>query len=239
MQVISAARDLGELEAALDEITRRMGFSHFALTHHFDIADAPHSAIRLHNYPQKWVDHFDQNRLSPSDPVHRASQRRSAGFRWAQLGDLVHLTPADHELLALARNHGLVDGFTVPTNVAGEGHGSCSFAVGRDIEMPGMALPLAQLAGLSAIESARRIWIARSCRPDHQPRLTDRQRDCLIWAGRDKTAWETGRILGISEETVVQHLKQARDRYGVQKRTSLLIRALFDGTISFGDIFEH
>jgi LuxR family quorum-sensing system transcriptional regulator CciR len=37
--------------------------------------------------------------------------------------------------------------------------------------------------------------------------------------------------------TVIQHVKDARDRYGVTKRTLLAIRALFDGQISFADVF--
>ena len=45
-------------------------------------------------------------------------------------------------------------------------------------------------------------------------------------AARGKTAWEIGRILGISEATAVRHLKQARERYGVDKQTSLLMEAL-------------
>jgi LuxR family quorum-sensing system transcriptional regulator CciR len=70
------------------------------------------------------------------------------------------------------------------------------------------------------------------------PGLTDRQRDCLLWAARGKSDWEISRILGISHETVIQHLKQARERYGVGKRTLLAVHALFDGTISFLDIVK-
>jgi LuxR family quorum-sensing system transcriptional regulator CciR len=38
---------------------------------------------------------------------------------------------------------------------------------------------------------------------------------------------------------VIQHLKQARERYDVTKRTLLTIHALFDGTISFADVFRR
>ena len=69
--------------------------------------------------------------------------------------------------------------------------------------------------------------------------LTDRQVDCVLWAARGKTDYEISVILGISHETVIQHLKMARERYGVQKRTMLAVRALFDGLISFSDILKH
>lgn len=69
------------------------------------------------------------------------------------------------------------------------------------------------------------------------PQLTDRQRECVRWLARGKSDGEIGEILDVSEETVTKHLKLARERYGVERRTSLAIRALFDGTLSFADIF--
>lgn len=234
MRSVGAANDGEELAAVLADMTRHMGFARFALTHH-----AQHPPIRMSNYPEEWVDYFDRNRLGPSDPVHRASHGTGAGFCWSQLSDLIELTAADQQLLERARRHGLTDGFTIPFNIVGEAHGSCSFAVGPGALMPGDALPLAQYAGTIAFEGARRFGTECAGPPDPRPRLTDRQRDCLIWAARGKTAWETARILGISQETVIQHLKQAQRRYGVQKQSSLLIRALFDGTISFADIYAR
>ena len=44
--------------------------------------------------------------------------------------------------------------------------------------------------------------------------------------------------MGISKETVIQHLKEARDRYDTSNRASLILYALFDGLISFSDIFR-
>lgn len=239
LDAIAVVGDVDALAMILGEMTDRMGFGHFALTHHANMADAPNNLIRLHNYPEAWVDYFDRHRLSLSDPVHRASHRTSAGFRWNAVPELIQMTPGDLRLLDLAHEHGLADGFTVPANVVGEATGSCSFAIAPGDELPTDALQWAQLAGIAAFEGARRIWLAGMAPPGPRPRLTDRQRDCLIWAARGKTAWEIGRILGITEETAVRHLKQARERYGVDKQTSLLIRALFDGIISFSDIFGH
>ena len=45
-------------------------------------------------------------------------------------------------------------------------------------------------------------------------------------------------ILGISSETVIQHLKVARERYQVHCKQSLVVSALFDGLIGFGDIIR-
>jgi len=237
VETVGSAEDLTVTMAA---ISVELGFQYFALSHHVDVATAGDAAIRLHNYPQRWADYYDENALGVSDPVHRASHVTSIGFPWSRMAAMIPLTPGDHHILALGRAQGVGDGFTVPAHVPGEACGSCSFAseVGRPL--PQVMLPLAQLAGNFAFEAARRLWSGRGGHLLYPgPALTDRQRDCILWVARGKSDWEISRILGISEETVARHIKQACARYGVNKRTLLVIRALFDGTLTFLDIFRR
>ncbi|WP_442852475.1 helix-turn-helix transcriptional regulator [Sphingomonas sp. PAMC 26605] len=60
--------------------------------------------------------------------------------------------------------------------------------------------------------------------------------DCVALVARGETDWKIAKTLGIGAETVTEHLKTARDRYSVTKRTMFAIRALVDGAISFTDI---
>lgn len=232
---VSRAASVVDLGDAMVEIAKRLDCDYFALVHHRDPLASPATTIRLHNYPERWVEYFDRNALSACDPIHRASQQTVSGFTWEGVTKMIPLTAADRKILALAAHHGIGDGFTIPAHVPGEIAGSCSFATKPGRAFSGRNLPLAQLAGTVAFEGARRIWKTRPL-PTPAARLTDRQRDCLIWAARGKGDWETSVILGMSEETVAQHIRAACKRYGVQKRTSLMIHALFDGTISFADI---
>lgn len=234
----SEIRSEAELAEALGIVCGELGFNYFALTHHVDMRQAPQPAIRLHNYPPDWVAYFDDQKLGPSDPVHRASHLTSVGFAWSQLPRLIELTPRDREILDRAGCSGIGDGFTVPAHVPGESNGSCSFATRQGRPVPEEHLPVAQLVGAFAFEAARRLWRMRGTDAPRRS-LSDRQRDCVIWASRGKSDWEIARILGISHETVTQHLKQARQRYGVSKRTMLTVSALFDGTISFIDVLKR
>ena len=225
------------LAEALADVSSDLGFRYFALTHHVDIRRSS-AAIRLHNYPRGWAEWFDEQRLGGADPVHRASNLTSVGFAWSELGEMIALTSNDRQVLDLARKEGIGDGFTIPAHVPGEAHGSCSFAAAIGEVIREEHLPLAQLVGAFAFESARRIRRAREP-SSPMPRLTDRQRECVVWAARGKSDWETSQILGISEETVGEHLRHARERYGVGKRTVLAIHALFDGTIGFLDVVRR
>lgn len=237
MRIVEAVGSADDLTAAMIELCAILGVQYFALTHHVDILNAPPTTIRIHNYPDEWVDYYDRNALGVSDPVHRASQVTSIGFRWSAMPNMIPLTRTDREILAKGREQGIGDGFTVPANVPGEAHGSCSFANSTSLGLSDAMMPLAQLAGAFAFEAARRILTRRNQEgASKMPLLTDRQRDCILWAARGKSDWEISRILGVSEETVIRHVKQARERYGVHKRTLLLIRALFDGTMTFDDV---
>ncbi len=240
VRIVDEVRTVDDLAEAMATVTTALGFQYFALTHHVDVVVASGKAIRLHNYPARWADYYDGNALGVSDPVHRASHVTGAGFAWSKLASMIPLTSEDRRMLRLGRIEGIGDGFTVPAHVPGEARGSCSFASDADRTMPEAILPLAQYAGTFAFEGARRLWSARGhMTGPPPPMLTDRQRDCLLWAARGKSDWEISRILGVSQETVIRHLKDARERYGVQKRTLLAVRALFDGTLSFSDVLKH
>lgn len=226
-----------ELIEALALVSAELGFRYFALTHHVNLHSSG-SAIRLHNYPDGWERWFEEQSLGATDPVHRASHVTSIGFAWSDLGTLIRMTAEDQRVLELARGEGIGEGFTIPAHVPGEAHGSCSFATKTGVVLNEEQLPLAQLVGSFAFEAARRMWRSRNAAipPVH---LTDRQRECVVWAARGKSDWEIAKILGVSHETVIQHLKQARERYGVGKRMPLAVHALFDGTIAFVDIVRR
>src|SRR3546814_17716201 len=113
------------------------------------------------------------------------------------------------------RRHGLVEGFTVPRHLPGDVIGSFSFVTGLGKSLPHAMLIVAEMLGAMAIASARRLsgWAGR---PGHA-KLTDRQRDCVLWAARGRTDWEIPRILGISHETVINHIQNAQERHEARK----------------------
>lgn len=233
-QEISGARREDQLFAALQNAACRMGFEHFALA--FDRRGGGNPASMLvHNYPDAWAKVYVGFDLSNTDPIRRAGERSLTGFQWRDVNRYIPLSRGDRQLLSVARESGIGDGFTVPRHLPGEAIGFCSFAVGPRAVMPEEMLHAAEILGAVAIASARELI---GSTPRLRPVLTERQRECVLWSARGKTAGETGDILGISEETVVRHLKMARERYSVHSRSMLILCALFDGLIGFSDIYD-
>lgn len=235
--LVENVRSRDELNLVMNEVTRALGFQYFALTHHVDLLKAGDTAIRLHNYPDQWAEHYDRGSLSLLDPVHRASHVTGFGFRWSQMPLLIPLSRSDQTMLEEGKRQGIGDGYTIPVNVPGEACGSCTFVNDGGHSLALESLPLAQLLGAMAFERARGLWMPRAAiEQTRRPILTDRQRDCVLWAARGKTDWEISIILGITEETVARHIRMACDRYGVSKRMSLVVYAMTDRTITLSDV---
>ncbi|MDP3674821.1 MAG: LuxR family transcriptional regulator [Novosphingobium sp.] len=230
------ARDEAALGASLAHASRRMGFDHYALSCDYRPRRGSGNGLLVHDYPEEWAKVYVAFDLAGTDPVRRACERAVTGFTWGRIGQLIPMTHSDRQMLFVGRECGIGDGYTVPRHLPGEASGSCTFAVRPGSALPETMLFVAEIVGALALANALRI--SGPARRPGKPVLSDRQRECLLWSARGKTAGEIATILGISAETVIQHLKVARERYGVHCRQSLILCALFDGLIGFGDIFR-
>lgn len=234
------ATDENLLGAILDEATYALGFRQFAMGHHVDLTGPPEDAIRVTNYNPRWIEQTLGERYFLDDPVHLASVRTATGFLWKDLANFISMTDRQKAILKAAKAHGLREGFTVPVHVPGEYRGTCSFGALSLEKLRPNGLPIAQMMASYAFEAARRIMRARNgrFRNDGIPNLTERQRDAIALIGRGKGDWEISQILGISAATAHEHVENARRAYGGAQRAHLVVRALFDGQISYSEIFR-
>lgn len=173
--------------------------------------------------------HSDECRLHPGQPPDSR-----VPFLWRDIGEYDRPRPGDAEVRERSRRHGIFDGLTIPSHLPGEAHGSVSFAWGEGHQIPPEALAFAQSIGPFVFEAARRLALPMS--ETLRPRLTDRQIECLLWAARGKSNSVIAQLLDVSEDTVREHLRNARAAYDAPTRIALAIRALFDSAICFGDV---
>jgi DNA-binding CsgD family transcriptional regulator len=61
--------------------------------------------------------------------------------------------------------------------------------------------------------------------------LSSREKVCLSWTALGKSSWEIGRILSISENTVIFHIKNAMRKLGTSNRTVAAVKAIQLGLI--------
>ena len=141
---ISGAEKEDQLYAALSHAAGRMGFDLFALA--FDrrgVGDA--ASMLVHNYPDAWANVYVGFDLSGTDPIRRASERSLTGFQWRDIDRYIPLSRGDRQLLKVARESGIGDGYTVPRHLPGEATGTCSFAVSPKTIIPAEMLHVAEI----------------------------------------------------------------------------------------------
>ncbi len=232
VRAVKAAKSLEEIGQHLSEATREFAFDHFALTQRYGlrIEGAP---VQLTDYPTDWIQLLETGGYWANDPVLAACQKTVTPFDWADIGTMIDLTPKQSGYMRVAAKQGLARGWTVPIHIPGEATGLCSFVLSTDRAMPRESLPAAQYLACFAFEAARRL-AARGEPPT--PKLTRRQMECVVLAARGKSDWVSAQILGLAPDTVHKYLEQAKARFGVSSRTELVVRALYDGQLTFGDL---
>jgi LuxR family quorum-sensing system transcriptional regulator CciR len=232
--------DMAALRDAVSQTSRELGFDYFAIVHHIRFGRPTTDKVRLSNYPIEWLAMLREDE-SFREPVLRAAERASTGFLWSDLCQHVSLGERERTYMHRAARHGLAEGYTVPNNVPGETFGSCHFAVRRKDALPLQNLPAVQALGSFSFEAARQILL-RDSPPSEDyvvpGPLTDRQRDCVLFAARGKSDSVIAELLSIRPKTVNEHMEAAKRRYSVATRTQLIVRALFRSEICFSEVID-
>jgi LuxR family transcriptional regulator, quorum-sensing system regulator CciR len=227
------ATSLRALHTEIDDFSRSLGFEHFALIQHGPIG--PVRPIQLSNYPASWIEAMLERRLLAEDPVLVLAQRTAAPFEWIEIDKRLQLTDRQRLTLAASAAHGIGPGFTIPLHVPGEPMGLFSFALPKGQSFDGDQKPIAQYAACFAFEASRRLARAPAAE-NGLPRLTQRQLDCLVLLAKGKSESVTGQLLGLSPRTVHKYMEHAKSRYDVASKSQLIVRALFEGEITYADI---
>ena len=224
------AEDRDQLRHAFGAAVRALGFDHFAL-------QGEGARLLIADLPANWIFRPDPER----DIVFAAAATSLAPFLWSDIPRLLPLSLADARAVESAP-----PGFAVPIHGTPFSYdaapppgvsavrflGCCSFLVRKNVTLPAESFAAAHYIAALAFEGARRVDRVQPSRP----RLTPRQRDCMVLAAQGKSDWEIGKLLGISESTVHKHIEDAKRRFGVSTRIQLVVRGLAEARLSFTDI---
>lgn len=109
--------------------------------------------------------------------------------------------------------------------------------VDRDAALPACRVEVSrmvadlQLFAVHAQDAALRVLLPEAAPLNELPALTSRELESLRWTMDGKTAWEVGRILGISEQTAVRHLNNATHKLECVNKHHAAIKALRLGLV--------
>jgi DNA-binding CsgD family transcriptional regulator len=168
--------------------------------------------------PPEWRALYSTENFLHKDPSVRYCRRTVLPFDWASAPYNPEAEPQAQEVIDRARDFNLHKALVIP--IPGP-HGTIGkVGVGgpyfddREIHKP-----VLHLLALHVFHRMEQFDGRRTRKIDC---LTDREREVLAWASEGKTAWETGRILGLSQRTVEWHLRQTCKKLGATNRLQAL-----------------
>ncbi|MBL8666169.1 MAG: LuxR family transcriptional regulator [Rhodospirillales bacterium] len=182
------------------------------------------------NVPEDWIKHYFANGYELCDPVLLRMPNAGDPLIWDDLPRELPLSPKQRRVMIESRDAGLLNGVSIPL------HGPRGETYVVSLATAGAKPPvLDDLAKLQIIAVQFMLTYARLLRhglgPPASVRLTDRERECLTWTARGKSAWSIGKILNVSEHTVNFHLKRAMAKLAAANRMQAVVAALRLGLI--------
>lgn len=231
-----ASTSLDELTHLAAELALHAGFRAFAVGDCTDASRGRQVPLLLTNLPYKLSRKYAELGTFWDDPFIQAIKRSSLPLIWDDIRTALAEQGSRSRLLEAVEQHGVVHGVTLPIHLPGEHVGVASFISDvAPIDMRGLVT--VGLLSPEILVRARQIRQGVSLQAiERKPMLTPRQRDCLVLIAQGKSNWEAGKILGLSAQTIHGHIEAVRSRYGVRRRTQLVLRALYCGEISFEEI---
>ena len=228
---------LHALKKVFESSLQNLGIRHFACCSHVDPLGPRSAAVVFQNYPADWVRYFSESGHYRIDPVFRFADERMIPFFWDDPEFRSVLTAAQREILVEAEGVGLGHGYTVPIHPPGARMASCSVVPDSGLIERG-AYQAVFTMGCFMFEAMLRNASREECSRARSVVLSRRERQCLELAAQGKDDWAIGSLLRISERTVHNHIERAKSRLGVCTRVQLIVYALNEGQLSFGDVIK-
>ncbi len=189
----------------------------------------------ISGYPPEWWSHYKEQGYMAHDPTVAHCAEYNVPLVWSAIDNRSLHQPEAHKMMADASDFGLRNGLSIPTHGSRGESSMLSFTTAEpDSRSDGQILhflPFLQALTPFVHEAAQRVIEIKEITPA-KPKLTPREKECLLWAAEGKTSWETSQILTISERTVVFHLQNSAAKLGVSGKQHAVARAISMGLIS-------
>lgn len=231
MASVLESRDEIEFSLRLGVATQLCGFETFVIGLQVPKSDGTVEHHVTSAYPEAWRNHYSKSNYIVHDPTVAHCQSHTAPLIWSE-----SIFGGAHSLALWeeARSYGIEFGISVPVHERIGTKSMISLVRDRPLDEDpretAKLLAAAKVLSSCAHFAASRLFSQKFKESPH-PSLTLQEKGCLRWVSQGKTAWEIGRIMIISEPTVVFHLKNLMKKLDVVNRSQALAVAIRLGLV--------
>ncbi len=178
-------------------------------------------------YPPEWLTLYQERRYDRIDPVLSAYRAGKRPRPWSEVFREAR-TMAQRSFVEACTAFGLCEGLTLGL-ADGEARGSLLSFCGTALAHTPRHRTV--LECLTPALHGMLVRLAEGSAGAATAGLTRRERETLHWASLGKTTWEIGRIVGISERTVMFHLGNAMRKLNARNRAQAIAKATLLGVL--------
>lgn len=211
----------------LAKILSSFGYSAFLIT------SVPEPPLRLEPYilfngwPQGWSNHYSQSDYYKSDPVAAWCRKSINPFEWREVPYDKNRNPKAAEVMNVARDFGMKEGFLVPIVRSSIFH-DCVTMAGEKPDLEPKAKSAIHMISMFAHARVSRL---RGGTLRKRGKLTHTEREILRWTALGKTSWEIGQILKIAKSSVDTLAYRALKKVDAVNRVQAVVNAMRIGEL--------
>jgi DNA-binding CsgD family transcriptional regulator len=227
-----ATESTADVHRVLESTFQDLGFEQFS----YFVLRPPHDRPRpkiLSTYPDEWKLRYSDLEYSYVDRMHTAASSCMFPLRWDEIYTDPHTTKKQRLVFDEAKEFGVKNGLTVP--IHGPAGGTACLSLSGNLkarQFEDVWKHYYDHFTLIAAYTHEAILKQLDAGDSYEPiRLTDRERECLLWTSRGKTTWEIGQILKISENTVLFHVNRSMRKLKVFSKHHAVVKAIMLGLI--------
>lgn len=247
LDALTRSQSYEELDGVMDRTIRALGYACYS---YVDIRPLwlPGEPLPFYMTTLKpeFVRGYIQDEFLPYDPIVLRAASTNAPFMWAACREFHEWArprrgkrSKGERLFEFARDHGYTEGQEIPLHAVDRRGRPTSALLSlywqhdpSCLTQPEITPPWLRLIAASFHERVLNLSSRGLMEPETlPPSLSDRERECLLWACRGKTRGETANILGVSERTVEFHFERAMRKLGVHNKFHAIATAIHLGLI--------
>lgn len=235
IQKTQTAASVEEIHHACSTACKTFEFDQFMYGSRIPTSFVRPQLIIISGYQQDWWNHYNENNYLKIDPIVDYCANNTLPLQWHQLNAQQHKNRLVRQLMNESVDYGLSSGISLPVHTPTGEFAMLSFASDREPKQTENHMretsPHLMLLAYHIHEAVMRVF--KNKRDDLETiNLTDREKECLLWAAEGKTSDETSVILHIAESTVRFHLNNAAKKLNVHTRRHAIARAVCLGLIT-------
>ena len=224
---MARATNIEALSTTAGRLFGEVGLPHFALARFFRTDQTADVAVLAGSFHSEWAQRYMGNRYVRHSHIARELLRTRNPYSWEDVMRRRSVDEAQKRIKEEASEVGLTDGLFTPVRWADGSYAAVVLAGARPKLDDGFIRTSA--AVLSAYYAAESRRLASDLRGGG--RLSARQRECLAWVRQGKSSSMIADILGLSVQTVDEHLAGACRKLGVRTRVQAAVEASLSGLI--------